>query len=128
MLGIDCGECNGLLLFDEFFTRNEYLKDADYIVDDAGEIVDSAVQQYLMYKCSRCNKLYKFTYMEWEKKARTKIAKEIMIARKLKVFREVVDPANVDPDNGLEWCGKCDGIDNEGNCFTDIIKVCTIIQ
>lgn len=127
MLGIECDICNSLVFVDEVETRLKYESDANYLVDDAGKILERTIQDYLIYRCVGCGQVYKLTYKEWEQRAREKLAKEIMLARKFHIFKHVVDPKKVDPDNGLEWCGKCDGVDGEGNCFTDIIKVCTLI-
>jgi hypothetical protein len=127
MIEFKCDVCDNLVIFDEVATRLEYYLDADYLVDDVGKIIDETLQQYLVYKCTYCNKIYKLTYVDWEYRVREKIAKDIMLARKFNVFKNIVDPSKVDPDNGLEWCGKCDGIE-DGYCFTDIIKVCNIRQ
>lgn len=128
MLGIDCDVCNGLAIFDEVATRMAYTEDANYMIDEVGKIIEETLQQYLIYTCMNCNTQYNLTYKEWELRTRERLAKEVMEARKFNIFKGVVDPSKVDPDNGLEWCGKCSGVDNEGNCYSDIIKVCTIIN
>ena len=128
MFTIKCEKCGGMVIIDELLTRDEYLKDMNYLVDENGQLLDSAIQQYLMYKCVDCNELYKLTYKEWEKLFRKKLAEEIMYARKAKMFRDELNPDIIDPDNGFEFCGQCDGNDGEGNCFTDIIKQCTITK
>jgi len=54
------------------------------------------------------------------------IAEEAMYIRKQRMFAEDINPYTIDPDNGLDYCGQCDGYDGEGNCLVDIIKQCTI--
>jgi len=126
MFTISCDKCEGNLIPNEFLTAEEYMKDADYFVDELGKLQEYSIQQYLIYNCRSCEKIYKFNYKEWEKRMRIKVAKEAMSLRKQKMFAEDINPHNIDPDNGLEYCGQCDGYDGEGNCLTDIIKQCTI--
>ena len=125
MFEILCDNCGEELMVDHRATMDEYNKDMDYIVEDEKKIVESSLQQYLMYKCRLCEKVYKFTYKEWEKRYREKVAMEVMEVRKHKMFKEL-NPQIVDPDNGLEYCGQCSGYAGDGNCLTDINKQCTI--
>jgi hypothetical protein len=95
------------------------------LVDSTGKLIEASIQQYLIYTCIKCGKNYKFSYKEWEKRFRMQIAEDAMHVRKAEMFKQL-NPYIIDPDNGLEFCGQCDGIDNEGNCYVDIIKQCTI--
>ena len=127
MLTIICENCGGELIIDEQRTIDEYLKDADYLIDkDSGKLIDNSIQQYLIYRCSICNKVYKYTYKEWEAKYREKLAMQVMEIRKQKMFAEDINPQLIDPDNGLEFCGQCSGYAGDGYCLVDIIKQCTI--
>jgi len=126
MFNILCDNCGEDLFIDEKSTLDEYMKDADYIVEEEGKIVEKSLQQYLIYKCRLCGKTYRFTYKEWEAKYRAKIAMEVMEVRKQKMFSENINPQTVNPDNGLEYCGQCSGYAGDGNCLVDIIKQCTI--
>ena len=125
MFEILCDNCGEELIVDHRATVDEYNKDMDYIVEDEEKIVESSLQQYLMYKCRLCEKVYKFTYKEWEKRYREKVAMEVMEVRKHRVFK-AMNPQIIDPDNGLEYCGQCSGYAGDGNCLVDIIKQCTI--
>ena len=113
-------------MIDEYKTIEEYMKDMDYFVDETGKLQEASIQQYMFYKCSGCGELYKFTYKDWERRMRLRIAQETMDLRKQKMFAEDINPYTVDPDNGLDYCGQCDGYDGEGNCLVDIIRQCTI--
>lgn len=125
MFILSCEECDGRLILDEFATTSEYTKDMDYFVDELGELQEKSLQNYLIYRCDRCKKTYKYTYKDWEERMRIKIAKEAMQIKKQAMFQNI-DPGSINPDNGLEYCGQCDGYDGEGNCLVDIIKQCTI--
>lgn len=126
MFDILCDNCGEVLIIDERSTFDEYMKDADYIVEEENKIVEKSIQQYLIYKCRLCDKVYKFTYKEWEAKYRQKISMDVMEVRKQKMFRENINPQTINPDNGLEYCGQCSGYAGDGHCLTDIIKQCTI--
>lgn len=126
MFDLECKKCGSSIQIDEYLTAKEYSKDMDYLVDDVGKLVTSTIQKYLIYRCDMCGIIYKFTYKDWEESIRIKAAKMAMSLRKQKMFAEDINPMKIDPDNGLEYCGQCDGYDGEGNCLVDIIKQCTI--
>lgn len=126
MFVLSCNDCGGRLILDELATVDEYTKDMDYIVDEIGDLLEKSIQKYLIYRCADCHTTDKFTYKEWEERMRMKIAKEAMGLRKQIMFSRDINPNNLDPDNGLEYCGQCDGYDGEGNCLVDLIKQCTI--
>ena len=125
MFEIKCERCGSKVIPDEMSTRDEYLKDMSYMVDVNGKLLDSSVQQYLIYMCIKCGESYKLSHKEWEKRFRKKIAEDTMHVRKVEAFKKM-NPYIIDPDNGLEFCGQCDGIDKEGHCYVDIIKQCTM--
>ena len=125
MFEILCDNCGEELVADYRSTLDEYNKDMDYIVEDIGKIVESSLQQYLVYTCMLCDKVYKFTYKDWERRYRERLAMDVMEIRKREMFK-AVNPQSIDPDNGLEYCGQCSGYAGDGNCLVDIIKQCTI--
>ncbi len=126
MFEIQCDDCGDDLIADEMATLDEYMKDADYLVDDQGKVVEESIQQYLIYKCLLCEKTYKFTYKEWEAKYRQVIAQLAMEMRKQVMFSNDINPQIINSDNGLEYCGQCSGYAGDGHCLVDIIKQCTI--
>jgi uncharacterized protein with von Willebrand factor type A (vWA) domain len=126
MFNLECEKCGSELLIDENLTLDEYMKDMDYLVDEISDIQEASIQQYLIYRCCRCGAEYKFTYKEWERRIRIKTANLAMKLRQQQMFAREIDTKSIDPDNGLEYCGQCQGIDGEGNCFIDVIKQCTI--
>jgi len=125
MFDILCDNCGEELVIDEMLTMDEYNKDMDYLLDEKGKIIESSLNQYLIYRCCLCDEVYKFTYKDWEKRYREKVATEIMEVRKRDMFISL-NPQSVNPDNGLEYCGQCSGYAGDGNCMVDIIRQCTI--
>jgi hypothetical protein len=126
MLEVICDNCGDILALDEISTFEDYKKDHGIILKEDGTLSEESIPTYIVFKCLSCNSLYKLTYEEWFEKVKFKIAESAMHARRLEIFKEHINPYIIDPDNGLEFCGKCPGIDNEGNCYVDIIKQCPI--
>jgi len=126
MITFQCEKCGNVLVMNEMRTVDEYMKDMDYLVDELGVLQEASIQQYLVYDCAECQESHKLTYKEWEQSVRMQVAKQAMAMRKQKMFKLDLNPHDIDPDNGLEYCGQCDGFDDEGNCLVDIIKQCTI--
>jgi len=79
----------------------------------------------LIYRCPKCKLLKNLTHAEWELLLRKEIAREVLDIRMKEFFRSI-NPQTIDPDNGLEYCGQCNGYAEDGNCLVDIIKQCTI--
>lgn len=125
MFEILCDNCGEELIIDDVATMDEYNKGMDYLVEEEAKIVESSLQQYLIYKCRLCESTYKFIYKDWEKRYRERVALEVMAVRKRQMFKEL-NPQSINPDNGLEYCGQCSGYAGDGNCLVDIIKQCTI--
>ena len=125
MFEIECSECGNNLIIDEQATKDEYLKDMSYLFDSDDKIIESTIQQYLIYKCLDCGAVYKYTYKDWEKLLRYKIAKEVMEVKKQEMFRNKINPYTIKSE-AKEYCGQCSGYFGNGYCLIDIIKQCTI--
>lgn len=125
MFDVRCDVCDSLINLDFNRTIKSYYKDMDYVVDESGNIKDSSLQKYMIYKCSKCGKVYKFTFRELELRIRRQIAKTAMSFKRNEAFKNI-KPNSIDPDNGFEYCGKCPGYDGEGNCFIDVMNQCII--
>ena len=125
MFDIRCEKCNSMLIIDQRATTKQFYNDMDYMVDDVGKIVEETLQNYLIYTCGMCESSQKYTYKEWELQYRKKIASEIMLVKKLNMFK-TLNPETIKEDNGLSHCGQCDGYAGDGYCLNDIIKQCTI--
>lgn len=125
MFEFDCDKCGGTVLINETFTMKHYSDMLKFEIDNTGGMLSEEVPIFLFYQCMDCNELYKFNFKEAELRLRKSLVKK---AAKLKQInlRSKVNPYTIDPDNGLEHCGLCEGIDGEGNCFVDYIKQCPI--
>lgn len=127
MFDVRCDVCNGFISLDFNKTVEFYYKDMDYLVDESGDIKDSSLQKYMIYKCNECGRIYKFTLQELELRIRKQIAKTVLNFKRNEVFKNI-RPNSVNPDNGFEYCGKCPGYDGEGNCFVDVMKQCIMLN
>lgn len=127
MLTIRCTKCDGALIVDDMATITMYIQDdPNYVVNiDTGKLEEDSIQDYLVYRCSVCGSVYKFTYKEWELKYRLEIANQVMDIRRREVFKNL-NPLTVKEDNGLAFCGKCSGYAGDGYCLIDIINQCKI--
>lgn len=125
MYEIKCDDCDYNLVFDYGSTLDSCLKDLDYLRDSKEFIQDKWLSNYLVYRCVNCRKKFKYTFKEVERKVRETVSKDVIQFRKVQMFKKI-DHSLVDPDNGFEYCGQCEGVDKQGNCFVDIIKQCTI--
>ena len=125
MFEINCEKCGGELAIDMIATRDEFNKDMNYLVDDKNKVIESTIQQYLIYKCLDCGAIYKYTYKDWERLIRIKIANEIMEIKKQQMFRNDINPYII-KSGDKKYCGQCSGYFGNGYCLTDIIKQCTI--
>lgn len=126
LIEIKCDKCKkGRIVFDYDITLNNLLINVDFHNDLIKYIQDKWVSSVLYYKCDNCGNVVEYTFKEIEEKARESVARDVMNIRKQSMFR-TINPKTINPDNGLEFCGICDGIDGEGNCYSDIVKQCTI--
>ena len=125
MFKIICEKCNSDLVVDRRSTIDKYLEDMRYIVNDDGDILESTLQHYLMYRCAKCKVIKELTYEEWELLCRKDIAREAMEIKKYEMFKEM-NPQSINQDNGVSHCGQCSGYGDDGYCLNDIIKQCTI--
>jgi len=125
MFSLECTHCGGDLIVDIAATSEAYYEGANYLVDSEGEIIERTIQNYLFYRCGLCNNVYKYTYKDWEESMRKKIAKDVMAIKKIEMFKNI-NPASVNADNGLSYCGQCSGYAGDGYCLNDIVKQCTI--
>jgi DNA-directed RNA polymerase subunit RPC12/RpoP len=123
---IECDKCAGRVEVDSTKTLDDYVDNLKCIVDRKGKLVEDTILPYLIYKCIKCGKIYKFTYKEWEKRMRIQLSKIAMELRKKKMFGSNTELLSIDPDSGLDYCGQCTGYDGDGNCLVDIIKQCSL--
>jgi predicted nucleic-acid-binding Zn-ribbon protein len=124
MFNIICDKCGGSMAVDQKITLDNYVAKVDYIRDGLDKICDIALNSYLTYRCTSCLYQTNYTMAEVELKLREDLTLEVKKYRKNHVFRNVINPLYIDQDSGLEFCGRCLGVDDEGNCYIDVIKQC----
>jgi len=125
VFNIKCDMCGYLIELDFDRTVESYCGDMDYLIQEDGQLAENTIQNYMIYKCSNCGEIYRFTLKDLELRIRKQAAISAMNMRRDEVFKNI-KPNSINPDNGFEYCGKCDGYDGEGNCFIDVIKQCSI--
>lgn len=118
-------ECNGYLLIDERSTYENYYKNGEFKFDEDGNIDESSLKKYLIYRCVRCNKKFKLTYEKWFELMRNTIAKMVLEVKRKEMMAQL-NTQTISEDNGLSYCGQCTGYSGDGYCLNDIIKQCTI--
>lgn len=128
MFPLICSGCKNYLEFDYQASLEEFLSKVSYTKDSIDKICNVSLETPLMYKCVKCGSKVNYNFREVEEKFKETLCKDIKKYRKIYVFRNVLNPNNINPDNGLTYCGICDGVDDEGNCYVDIYKICPLVK
>lgn len=124
MLDILCEHCRNIMILDELSTFESYKEDGRTKLNEDGTLAEESIPEYLIFKCLKCDATCNLTYKEWFDQVKQKIARDVLYSTRQELFKKHINPHIIDPDNGLEFCGQCPGVDNEGNCYVDIIKQC----
>lgn len=128
MFKLECDKCReGYLCIDRNLTLEDYKNNIDFEIAYEGTLKINKIPIYMYYVCNRCNSLYKLTPVEVEDKIRDFMA-NIALKMKRAYIMEQINFKEVDPDNGIEFCGKCVGYDGKGTCLKDIIKQCPLLK
>lgn len=127
MFNILCETCKNILDFDYDSSIKEYISKVDYINDDDSFIFTTALNTPLIYRCINCDSTFKYTFKDLEIKRQESVRADVRRFRKIHVFKNIINPGSINPDNGLVFCNVCDGVDNSGNCYKDIIAVCPFV-
>ena len=112
-------------MLDQKKTMDYYLQVMHFIIKPEGQIDFDEIPLISFYACPRCKTEYSFDTKEYEKRVRMTIADLALRIKKSDMLASL-NPHNIDPDNGLEYCGICDGYDKEGNCLSDMVKRCPL--
>ena len=120
---IRCKDCNALLVLDIKATVKDYMLFSGATNDNVENIIESIINNTLIYKCSGCGQLYKYTYKEVEKEVREYIKKDLPLF----VMREdMLSDLFEIKHSFFIYCGKCPGFDGSGCCPKELIKSCPV--
>lgn len=127
MFDIKCTKCVASLELDRNRSVETCLKDINYLKDDLIKIQDRWFSSKMTFECKACANVEKYTFEELCTKVKEDIARDVMTVRRTHMINSgQINPSSIKPDNGIEFCGICNGIDEKGNCYVDLIKQCTI--
>jgi len=119
---IKCDDCGQQLELDPSSTMNDYLEYLPLNTINLSDSVDSIIGRYLVYKCSSCNSIYKFTYKEIEKELRKRITEKLLMLMARSVLTKNISLH----DKFFIYCGKCGGVDGSGSCTISVFNNCDI--
>lgn len=121
---LSCDFCNdGLLYFDPSETLNSYLVPETFMLSKIEDIIDKAINEYLVFKCRSCKNIVKYTYKDVEKKVRDILYKNIVNTISIKELRNL--NLNV-VKKVFIYCGKCQGFDGKGSCPIIMYEKCEL--
>ena len=119
---IRCKECNELLFLDSKATVRDYMFFSDAVTNDAESVIKAIIGKTLMYRCSGCNQLYKYTYKELEKQIINQIKCDLAVFVQRENILGIIEMKHT----FFVYCGKCPGFDGSGCCPKELIESCPI--
>jgi len=125
MLEFSCDKCGNDVILNETFTMTHYMELLKYEMTHKGGLISKDLPIFMFYQCIECEEKYKLNFKEVELRIRKKIADKAVKLKNINL-RSQVNPYTIDPDNGMDECGMCEGLDGNGNCFKDFIKQCPV--
>jgi len=119
-----CDFCSdGILYYDPSETTDSYFVPETFMLSEIKEIIDTTINEYLVFKCPVCGMSKKYTLKNIEKKIREDIYKVIKNMVSIKEFKKI-DLNSI--KKIFIYCGKCDGFDGKGSCPIRIYKDCKL--
>lgn len=119
---INCELCGGILILDEGATVDDYSIVVSANIDNLFDKVENIIGKYLVYKCTICGAIYKYTYKDFEKALRKKMTERLLFS----IAHGFIKNNIVLSDSYLYYCGKCSGFDGTGCCPKSIYDKCII--
>jgi len=115
-----CGE--GKMCFCPESTFVAYADPQAFSLEDVEKMVDGVMNEYLVYKCTSCGVIERYTFKDIEKAIRKEISKRVV---ELAVKKEIA--ASLSSKNKvLVYCGRCNGFDGKGSCLIKTYKSCKL--
>lgn len=119
-----CDFCEeGHLYYDPQETFNAYFVPETFALTEIGEIIDKAINEYLVFKCGMCKSVVRYTFKEIEKKIRNDMYKKIIDMISIKELRNF--DLNV-VKKVFRYCGVCPGWDGKGSCPIAMYEKCKL--
>jgi len=119
---VNCSVCGGDLIYDPKATFDSYCNELGPTIENVDLIVDGIICKFLIYKCSKCKYVYKYTYKEIEKVIRRETTKQVLLSIARGQMKNIVRIM----DGVLIYCGKCSGFDGKGSCTKKIYDKCEV--
>ena len=122
---LECDFCeHGLLKYSPAETFEAYFSPESFSLEKIGDIIDETINEYLVFECSVCKAVVKYTYKDVEKKIRKNMYDKIIFALAMKDFKD--SGAIGFTNRTLVYCGKCQGFDAKGSCPIKIFNKCKL--
>ena len=119
---LKCEVCTGELEVDTVATVDDYSVIMSTKVSNISDKLDEIIGRYLVYRCSSCGQIYKYTYKDLEYLLRKKLTERMLLL----IVRGQIINSNSLQDKFLIYCGKCHGFDGQGSCTKSIFEKCGI--
>lgn len=118
---LKCPACEeGDLEFSHGETFEAY--DTLFDLEDIDTIVDGVINQFLVFRCMKCQMTQRLTYRMVEEMVRKDISKKVMTMKAIDNTR-----ANLSKKiRYYVYCGCCPGFDGRGSCPPDIYYKCEL--
>jgi len=119
---VECEICSGVLELDTTATVDDYAVVTTTNARNLHDKIDEIINKYLVYKCSSCGQIYKYTYKDLEYLFRKNLTERMLL---LVVRGHLLDAPSLQ-DKFFVYCGKCKGFDGLGSCPKTIYDKCEI--
>jgi hypothetical protein len=119
-----CDFCrDGILYYEPAETTKAYFVPETFVLSEISEIIDKAINEYLVFKCPLCKNIVKYTLRDIENKIRNTMYQAVISMISIKELRK--SNLNV-VKKVFIYCGKCHGFDGKGSCPVKMYDECKL--
>jgi hypothetical protein len=119
---LKCTVCGNFLVFDAVSTGEDYALTTNVNTMNILDKVDDIINKYLVYKCTSCDSIYRYTYKDIERFMRKTITEAYLTI----VLQDQLTKSNFLEDKFMVYCNKCKGLDGQGSCPKSVFDKCEI--
>jgi hypothetical protein len=119
---IKCEVCRGYIELDSEETVKDFSRILDIKTSEVFSKVEDIINVYLVYRCTACGHLVKYTYKELEKELRKALTAKLLF---MSVKGEITHVKAL-IGKYFVYCGKCNGFDGQGSCPISVFEKCEI--